>query len=394
MSRSQYLLLVCLLGFITALPPYSVDLSLAAMPAMAVGLGTSNSMIQFSLSAYFLGSVVGQMVVGPLSDRYGRRPVLFAGLGIYIIVVVGCALATSVDLLIALRLIQGAAVATTRIVPRAMVRDLYDREEAAQMLSFMTIIAGSAPIIAPVVGGHFTVWFGWPSVFVFMAAYAAVALVMVLPFVRETLPTDRRTPLHFARLARNAWQIMCNRPFQAYLACTSCAMGGLYAFLAGSSAVLIRYMGETPEQFGYDFAAVMVVYIVFSFVGGKLVVRLGIDALLGYASALAAVSGLVMVGLAVAGVATVWAVVVPMSGFMGAFALIHPQATAGALSPFPNMAGLASSVQGIIQTLVGVLVSAVVGLLDDGTQMPMAAAVAVVGVGGLMSYRLLVRRLP
>ena len=129
-------------------------------------------------------------------------------------------------------------------------------------------------------------------------------------------------------------------------------------------------------------------------VGGKLVVRLGIDALLGYASALAAVSGLVMLGLAVAGVATVWAVVVPMSGFMGAFALIHPQVTAGALSPFPGMAGLASSVQGILQTLVGVLVSVVIGLLDDGTQMPMAAAVAVVGVGGLMSYKFLVRRLP
>lgn len=394
MSRTQYFILVVLLGALTALPPYSIDTSLAAMPGMADGLGTTSAAIQFTLSAYIVGSTLGQAVVGPLSDRYGRCPVLYAGLAVYIVTAVGCASATSVEMLTAFRFVQGACVATARILPRAMARDLYDREDAARLLSYMTVIGGTAPIIAPLVGGHFTVWFGWRSVFMFMAAYAAVAFLVILPFLRETLPRAQRTPLDPARLANIARFMLSDQAFRAYAACLMFAAGGLYAFLTGSAPALIRFLGETPQQFGFDFATIMLGYIAFSFLGGRLVNRFGIDNLLGAGVIMAALGGVAMAGLAWAGVAAVWAIVVPMIAFMAAFALILPQATAGAMSPFPDSAGMASSLLGVLQAGAGAVVSAALGLLDDGTQLPMTTAIALMGIGAVFSYFLMVRRLP
>ena len=394
MSRPQYFLLVVLLGMLTALPPYSIDTSLAAMPDMADGLGTTGAAIQFTLGAYILGSTLGQAVVGPISDRYGRCPVLYVGLAVYIVTAVGCAAATSAEMLTAFRFVQGACVATARILPRAMARDLYDREDAARLLSYMTVIGGTAPIIAPLVGGYFTVWFGWRSVFVFMAAYAAAAFMATLPLLRETLPPARRTPLNPARLAQVAWIILCDRVFRAYAACLMFVAGGLYAFLTGSAPTLIRFLGETPQQFGFDFATVMLAYIGFSFLGGRLVGRFGIGNLLRAGVIMAAVGGVVMAGLAWSGFAAVWAIVAPMFVFMAAFAFILPQATAGAMSPFPDNAGMASSLLGVLQAGAGAVASGALGLLDDGTQLPMTTAIAAMGVGAALSYFLWVRRLP
>lgn len=394
MSRFQYFLLVVLLGSLTALPPYSVDTSLAAMPAMADGLATTSAAIQYTLSIYFLGSVLGQVIVGPLSDRYGRRPILYLGLVVFIAAALGSASATSVDMLAGYRFVQGMAVAAARVLPRAMARDLYDREDAARFLSYMTVIGGTAPIIAPLVGGHFTVWFGWRSVFVFMAVYAAVAFALTLPFLKETLPPERRTTLEPARIARTAWTVLKNRTFLAYMMCSVTAGAGLYAFLIASAPVLIRFMGETPQQFGFDFAAVMIAYTATSFIGARLVGRFGIDRLLGAGTVLAALSGTVMAALAWAGVNSVWAILGPMFVFMASFALVLPQATAGALGPFPAAAGMAASVLGIFQTGIGAPAGWAMGLLDDGTQIPMVTAIGLMGIASLLSYLLLVRRLP
>ena len=267
MSRLQYFLLVILLGSLTALPPYSVDTSLAAMPAMADGLNTSNATIQYALSIYFLGAAAGQVFIGPLSDRFGRRPILYCGLVVFIIAALGAAFSNSVGVLTGFRFVQGMAVAAARVLPRAMARDLYDREDAARLLSYMTVIGGSAPIIAPLVGGHFTVWFGWRSVFLFMAAYAAVAFMLTLPFLKETLPPERRTSLEPRRIARTAWTILRTRAFVAYMLCSISVAAALYAFLIASAPVLIRFLGETPQQFGFDFALVMVAYAATSFIG-------------------------------------------------------------------------------------------------------------------------------
>ncbi len=393
MTRLQYTLLALLLGTVIAMPPYSIDTSLPALPAMAEAFGVGSGVMQITLSAVMLGSAMGQLVAGPLSDRFGRRPVLLAALAVFTLSSAACVFATEIESLALFRLLQGFSVAGCRVLPRAVARDLFDREDAARLLSYMMVVGGTAPIAGPLIGGYFTVWFGWWAVFAFMAAYCAMVLAFVAVFFRETLPARDYAALRPGRLARNFALILHNRTFWAYLACNMCITGGLFAFLAGSSLALIRFLGETPEQFGFDFAAVMVVAMTFNYVGARLIGRLGIDRLLFVGAMMAAAAGLAMVGLAVAGIATVAAIVAPMAVFMAGYSLIVPQATAAALSPFPETAGAASSLLGVLQICVGTTAATLVGVLDDGTQLPLTIAVGTAGVGVLMAYIFLVRPL-
>lgn len=391
MNRLQYLLLALMLGAVIALPPYSIDTSLPAMPAMADAFGVGSTAVQVTLSAVMLGSAMGQLVVGPLSDRFGRRPVLLAALALFSLASAGCVFATDIEMLAAFRLVQGISVSGCRVLPRAVARDLFDREDSARLLSYMMVFGGSAPILGPLIGGYGTVWFGWWAVFAFMAVYTAVVLAMIAIFFKETLAERDHGALDPGRLIRNFALILHNRTFWGYLACNMCVTGGLFAFLAGSSLVLIRFLGETPEQFGYDFAAVMVVAVTSTYAGARLVGRLGIDRLLFAGVVMAALSGTLMAALAFAGIATVAAIVIPMAGFMAAYALIVPQGTAGALSPFPGTAGAASSLLGFLQICVGTAAATAVGFLDDGTQMPMTITVGIMAVALPIVYVTLVR---
>lgn len=394
MTRSQYLTLTLLLGVITALPPFSVDTSLPAMPAIASDLGTDTGKVQLSIAAYIFGAAFGQLLTGALADRYGRKAVLNGVLIVFVLVSIGCTYASSIEMLIALRCLQGAATSAGRVLPRAMVRDLYDREDAAKLLAYMAVIGGVAPIVAPIIGGYLSETFGWRAVFVFITGYGALVLVLQWAFLRETLPEERRVPLHPVTTARNLWMVLHNRVFMSYVACLCALAGGLFAFLSASSTVLISYLGETPQDYGYDFAMVMVSNVVFSLLAARLVGRLGLDRLLGFGAALAALSGLVMAGLAWAGVDEVWAIIGPMFFYMVAYTLVVSTASAGGLSPFPALAGTAASYMGFIQVAFAAAVTAILGLLDDGTSIPMTTTIAVMGVLLLACYLLFVRTLP
>lgn len=394
MTRNRTILLAVLLCAVSALPPLSVDSSLAAMPAMAVAFGTPVGAVQLNLSAYMLGSAFGQLVAGPLSDRIGRRPVLLGGLGLYILASVGCAAAGSLAVLIALRFVQGLGTATGRVLPRAMVRDLFEREHAARMLSYMMVVGGAAPIVAPLLGGFLTGWAGWRSVFVLMTVYGIILIAVVASRLEETLPPPARRRPSIGRILVDYWMILRNRTVIAYLVCIMCANAGLFAFLAASSAVLIGVLGESPQRFGVDFALVMCAFAAMNFVGGRLVMRLGIDRLLGAGVVVCAIGGALMAGLALAGVLAVWAIVVPMFIYIAGYALVLPQATAGALTPFPELAGTASSLVGFVQFCAGAATATAVGLLHDGTQMPMTLTIGAAGLASLLAFAVLVRRLP
>lgn len=394
MTRTRYVLLVSLLGAVTALPPLSVDATLPAMPATADGLGTDAGQVQLSLAAYTFGAALGQLLIGALSDRFGRRAVLRAVLVLFVAASLGCAFAGSIEMLIGFRFLHGITTAVGRVLPRAMARDLYDREEAARMLSYMMMFGGMAPVVAPLVGGALSAVYGWRAVFGFIAAYGGFVMILAWLFLRETLPTTRRMPLHPRTTARNLWAVLRNRVFMSYAACVCVLAGGLFAFLSASSAVLIRGFGETPQQFGFDFATVMIAGVMFNFTAGWLVVRLGLDRLLGLGAALAAVAGVGMAGLAWAGVASVWAVIGPMFIYMIAYTFVVSAASAGALSPFPRLAGSAASCLGFLQTASAATVTGVVSLMGDGTARPMAGTIALMGLLLLLAYLLLVRRLP
>ncbi len=393
MTRKNYLILVILLGILQAMPPFSIDTSLAAIPAMAGALTTNAGSIQLTLSAYVFGAAIGQLVLSPLSDRYGRKAMMIWGLTAYILAAIGCAYANNVEMLAAMRFIQGSSTFAGRILPRAMARDLYDREEAAKLLSFMAVLSGMAPIIAPLIGATLLETAGWRSIFLFMVGYGIFTLILVILFLKETLPPERRIRLVPATMITNFLRVVRNRTFISYGACVFCMMGGLMCFLTSSSSVFILFLKQTPQEYAYAFGGIMIAYSLFSFIAGKLVSRLGIDKLIHTGTLIGCLSGIAMWACAAAGYNTVWAIIIPMFGYIAALSFILPQATAGALSPFGDMAGSAMSNLGFIQTCIAAATAAISGILFNNTQMPMVTIIALFSVGALASYYGLVKPL-
>lgn len=386
MNRGQYLLLVLILGLLTATDAFSIDSSLPAMPAIARALGTSDAAVQLSLSAFMFGVALGQLVYGPMSDRFGRKPVLLIAAGLFTVASIGCLFANDVQTLTAFRFVQGIAGAAGQILTRAIARDLFERELVARLMSYTMVVLAVAPIVAPILGAHLTLWFGWRSIFVFLTLYGAAVLVLNALFLRESLSVRDEKALRPSLMLGNYAGIIRNRAFLGYLICASSGFAGLFAFLTGSPWVIISFLGVSADRFGYYFALSMTGHMVALILAGRYVVRLGIDALLRTGILLAALGGGGMGILAWSGVASVPAIVVPAFVYLTGFSLIVPQAMAGALSPFARIAGSASSLLGFLQVTVGALTAALVGAFSDGTQVPMTTAIFLASVTGLVGY--------
>jgi DHA1 family bicyclomycin/chloramphenicol resistance-like MFS transporter len=385
--------MVLLLGSLTAMPAFSLDTVLPAMPEMAKSLASDAGTIQLTISAYIFGAAAGQLFLGPLSDRFGRRPALFAGLILYLGAAIGCCYANSVEMLAFLRFVQGSATFAGRIIPRAMARDMYDREDAARLISYMMVIGGIAPILGPLAGAYLSISFGWRAVFVFMVAYGAIVFLFAAFFLKETLPQERRIQVNPVSMTRNLLRLMRSRVFLSYGACVFLIMGATMAFLTSTSSIVVLFLKGTPQDFAWASAVIMLGYSFFSFVSGRLVVRLGIGRLIGLGSGIGALSGLAMLFLALAGVNTLWAIMVPMFGIIAALSFVMPAATAGAISPFGHMAGSAMANFGFLQTGFSAAISTMVGLSFDGTQMPMVMTISILCCALLAVYVFCIRPL-
>ncbi len=391
MTARERLFFALLLGLVVGLDPLSIDIALPAAQEMASDLGTDLSSIQLSLSLFVFGMAAGQLVYGTMSDRFGRRPVLLFALVLYVGASAALVISPGIEMLVIARLVQGLAAAATQVISRAIVRDRLDREAASRVLSHVFLVLGIMPIVTPVIGAWLTESVGWRSVFTVMLAYGAAALLIHWRWLPETNEAPDRDALSPERLFAAFSHVAGNGLFWSYVACGAAAFCALFAFLSGSPAAFIVHLGETPESFGYFFALVMVGNLIGYPVGSRLVVRLGIDRLLMCGTLGGLASGLAIAGLAIGGVASPWAIVVPVFAYMFSFALILPPATAGALSPFPRVAGAASSLLGVTQLGAGALAGAIVAGLDDGTQMPLAVGIAAASVAGLLAF-LCVRR--
>lgn len=381
---------IVLLGALIAVAPLAMDIYLASMPSMTRSLSASPEQVQLTLSLYMYGWGFAQLLVGPLSDRFGRRPLLIAGLAIFVTASAGCAASRSIEALIAARVVQALAMGTVAVVPRAVVRDLYAGNHAARILSLMGMVLGIAPIVAPVIGSHLHAWLGWQANFVFVAVYGAIALGFVAWGLPETLKarnpraTDPKTMFgNYARLLRS-------RRFVGYLLVAAFTSSGLFAFLAGSAFVFVSVLGQTEQGFGLLFASVMVGNIIGATLGSRLITRWGIDRMIRRATWLMLLAGLTLAALAWSGAASPLAVVVPMFFFMLALMMTLPQAMAGGLTPFPQIAGSAASLLSFVQFAIASSAALVVGLAFDGTVRPMATVIAVAAFLAFAAFRWLV----
>jgi DHA1 family bicyclomycin/chloramphenicol resistance-like MFS transporter len=381
--------LTLLLGILIALSALGTDLYVPALPDVAGSFASPVSAVQLTLTTYFLGLAVGQLVWGPLSDRYGRRPVLLAALGLMLVVTVAAPFMPSIGALIAARLAQGLGMSGGVVVARSIVRDLHAHEQAARLLARMMIVFSIVPIAAPVSGALLTAHIGWRAIFWTFALIACGLIVAVAVGLRETAPAERRSA-HPTQIARALATILSDRRFRApLLVFLSCQMG-ILAWVA-SSAFTLAHMGVAVDAYGWMFAGVMLGQIAGAWVASRFVLRLGSARLMRGGSLIVLGGGLAVAALAWGGAQHWLALVVPFAVFLFGTALVLPSATALALSPFPQAAGAASSLIGAIGFTAGAALSTLLGAVFDGTARPMATAAALAGLAAFGFERSLAR---
>jgi DHA1 family bicyclomycin/chloramphenicol resistance-like MFS transporter len=377
-----------LLGALVAIAPLAMDVYLPSMPAMTRALATSPEAVQLTVTLYMFAWGVAQLFAGPLSDRYGRRPALLAGLVLFVAASLVCMLAADIGTLIAGRVLQAVAVATVAVVPRAVVRDLHAGDRAAHMLSTMMMVLAVAPVLAPILGAQIHVAFGWRASFVLVGLYGVLALATVWFLLPETLAHRDARALDPARMAANWMRVLRSRRFVALMLTCAFAICGLFAFLAGSAFVFVQVMGAGERSFGFYFALVMAGNFLGALLARRLVIGAGLERIVALGTWLLLGAGLAMAALAWAGVAHPLAVVIPMFAYMAAYMWTVPQATAGALTPHPEIAGSVSSLLSFAQFVIAAGAALAVGLAFDGTSRPMATGIALSGLGAFVAFRL------
>ncbi|PWC53401.1 multidrug effflux MFS transporter [Azospirillum sp. TSO22-1] len=389
MPRSDSLAVRVLLTALVAFGPLSTDLYLPSLPTLVTVFDTDIVTVQLTLSVFLVGFAAAQLIYGPLSDRFGRRPALVGGISIYLAASVACALAASIDQLIVARAFQAVGACCGPVVARAVVRDVFGRDRAATVLAYMSMAMSLAPAIGPVFGGLLTELFGWRANFVTLALIAVSVLAATLLLLRETNAHLDEEALKPARLFGNYIRLLGNRAYVGYMLTVACAYSGIFSFISGSSFVLIGRLKLSPAEYGLSFGAVVLGYMAGTFLAGRVSQRLGVDRMVRLGTLVSLGGGLAGLALAVADVASVPAVVGPMFVFILGTGLTMPNAMAGAVGPYPTMAGLASALLGFVQMTVAALIGIGVGHFHDGTALPMMAAVALVALGAAAAYRTL-----
>jgi len=383
-----------LLAAAVALGPLAIDLYLPSLPSMAVDLGASTAQVQMTLSVYVAGFALAQLICGPLADQVGRKPVMIGGLVLFALASVGCAMATDIETLMVLRFIQAIGGCAGPVLGRAAVRDIYSARDAARIMALLASIMALAPAIAPTIGGGLVALFGWEACFLALAVYAAINVVLITFGIPEPLSQANRRPFRPARLFGQYRSILRQPVFLGYALTNALVFSSMFSFLAGSSFVLIEFMGVPEAHFGFYFALIVVGYIAGNVIAMKSSNRWLPNQLMIRGLFISVAAAALMSALAMAGIYSVWAVVLPHTLFMVGAGMVLAQAMAGALANFPHMAGAASALFGCMTMASAALTSLVMGQIHEGTSLGMALMMLVTITGALLCYQLMVRRHP
>jgi len=374
------LMLTLLLGLLVSFAPMTIDLYLPALPVMTEDLMTDTEAMQLTLSVYMVGFALAQTFFGPISDRFGRKPTILIGTSVYLVASVACALATSVEQLIAFRLVQSIGAAAAPVVARAVVRDMFTREEAAKTYAVVTTVTAIAPVVAPVLGGVIVIWLGWRANFWVLTGFGSVAMLLVIFLLPETNRVPDPSATRFDRMLVNFGTMLRNRAYLGYLLTVMGTFGGLFAYLIGSSFVLVGEFGMSEMEYGLSFGAASIGFMAGAFLGSRIVRRVGIERMCLMGTAFTALAGVLILGLIWGGVVTPASVIVPTVIYFFGMGISQPNIQAGAISPFPQMAGAAASLLGLAQYISAGLFSVIIGIFAFDPTLLLATVMGVAGI--------------
>lgn len=362
------------------LQPLSTDLYLASLPHLATDFAVTPAAVQQTLSLFVIGFGVAQLISGPLSDRFGRRPVVLSGLGIYIAASLACALAPSLNLLIAARFVQAIGCCTAAVVARALIRDAFTPTEGAKVMAKASSLLSLAPIIGPVLGGYLQVWFGWRAAFFFHTFFCILLAIAAWRLLKETNFHRNPDAMRLHGLIAVYRRIASADFFWAYTLPGALSYTAIFTFISGSSFVLINVLGVATDVYGYCFAFGVSGYLIGTLICRRLLARIGLARTLSAGTTLSLCAGLLFAALVLAGIEH-WSVVVGCLFLtMGAHGINFPCAQTGAVAPFPREAGAAAGLLGFITMLAALVTGTWVGMSHDGTLVPLALTSASIGM--------------
>lgn len=371
--------------FLVIMPLFGVDLMLPAMPVFGRELGAGVAATQLTLGVFALGFALMHLILGPLADRYGRRPCLLAGLALFAVASFACAIAASIEMLIAARAAQALGAGAGPLIARAVIRDVYGTDGAGRMMGFVMAFFGAGAIVTPIAGGVLVDAFGWQSCFILAGAYGALLLAAAAALLPETMPAriPGAAPIRFGR---GFLPLLGDRRFVVVTVSGCLIASGMFCWISGSSFVVQNVFGHSASAHGALYATTVAGFVLMSLVSARLAPRLGSYRLLAIGSMIAAGGGLVGLALGLTPFLCLAALLAVISVMAMGHGFTLPQSMAASVAPFPARAATASALFGFLQYGCNSVVVMVNGLLYDGTALPMLAIVAGLTVSGALLY--------
>ena len=376
------------LGLLSCVGPFAIDMYLPAMPEIGAALGTSIPAMQTTITAYFIAFGLAQLVYGPWADQAGRKPPLYAGLAIFLAGSVICTLAPSIDWLIAGRFVQGLGGAALMVVPRAIIRDMYTGHAATRLMAAVMLVISVSPMLAPLAGAGLMQVTGWRGIFAVLLVAGVASLAMLALAQPETLRPQDRQRFDMAAARRGVARLLGDRVFMGLTFLGGFGMASFFVFIASASFVYTQAFGLSPTGFSLAFAVNALGFFAASQAAGGLGLRFGARRVIALASLGFALCTLVLLALGVIGLATLWVCIGGLFAANACLGLIIPTTMVMALEEHGDIAGLASSLGGTLQMLAGGVMIAATGPFFDGTVLPMLGAIAICGVMALLLSRL------
>ena len=379
--------LVTLLGALTALGPLAIDMYLPSLPTIGAELHASAAQTQSTVATFLAGMAIGQLLYGPASDRFGRKPPILLGLVIYVAASAACMLATSAPMLIGLRFVQALGACSGAVVSRAIVRDRFDHTDTARMLSLMVLIMGLAPVFAPLLGGALLAIGGWRSIFGVMVAFGAALSLAALLRLKESRSAETEAHARSEHPIRAYISLLSQRRLVGYALAGALNGATLFTYISSSPEVLIGGYGISPQAFGWVFGVNGVGFVVASQLNRRLLRRWSPDEVLRGASNSAIVCAVLLTAAAVTGLGERWSVLPLLFLVLGSYSLMQGNTMAGALNIDPRRAGSISALMGAASFATGAVAAWIAGALHDGTPRPMAAVMLVCLIGSAVALR-------
>lgn len=382
--------LALLLGLFSTLGPFTIDMYLPAFPEIVQQFHTSASLVQLSLTACLLGLGIGQLVMGSLSDVYGRRTPLLISMAVYVVASLACAFSPNIGLLIACRFLQGFAASAGIVISRAIARDLYSGHELTKFFSLLLLVGNLGPLVAPVTGSGILSFTSWIGVFIALALLGIYLLTMTKWSLQETLPSDQRRPSNFMQQLRNYGSLFQDRKFVGYMLAQGIMIAGVFAYVSGTPFIYQNIYGASPTVFALLFGSNGISLIIGSQVVGRMSHRVSEHAFLLFGLWLASLASIAVLVVAIVH-GPLFALVIPLFFFVAAIGITSTAAFPLAMESQGHMAGSAAALLGVIPFLLGAVVSPLVGIAGEDTAVPLGVIILFTSAAAMLAYFFLIR---